>query len=173
MISVSCGLRFDLLDLCVIFLCRNPPLKFTIKKLSKSQIFFTYLEDPGIYIYIIFLYVLMIIMMIIIIILNIYIYLSCMYTLPYDCHIFHLLPACILRIPPVIHTGAWLIFYKRRVAMDWTCGKQLACQISGDSGMYPYQCTPTGNPYISPIYPYNSWVFMGEIIPKNPYIFAL
>ena len=27
---------------------------------------------------------------------------------------------------------------------------------SGDSGMYPYQRTPMGNPYISPIY----WVFM-------------
>ena len=32
---------------------------------------------------------------------------------------------------------------------------------SGDSWMYPYQCTPMGNPYISPIYPYSSWVFMG------------
>ena len=28
---------------------------------------------------------------------------------------------------------------------------------SGDSWMYPYQRTPMGNPYISPIY----WVFMG------------
>ena len=27
--------------------------------------------------------------------------------------------------------------------------------------MYPYQRTPMGNPYISPIYPYNTWVFMG------------
>ena len=26
--------------------------------------------------------------------------------------------------------------------------------ISGDSWMYPYQRTPMGNPYISPIYPY-------------------
>ena len=25
--------------------------------------------------------------------------------------------------------------------------------FSGDSGMYPYQRTPMGNPYISPIYP--------------------
>ncbi len=25
---------------------------------------------------------------------------------------------------------------------------------SGDSWMYPYQRTPMGNPYISPIYPY-------------------
>ena len=32
---------------------------------------------------------------------------------------------------------------------------------SGDSWMYPYQRTPMGNPYISPIYPYNTWVFMG------------
>ena len=28
---------------------------------------------------------------------------------------------------------------------------------SGDSWMYPYQCTPMANPYISPI----QWVFMG------------
>ena len=28
---------------------------------------------------------------------------------------------------------------------------------SGDGWMYPYQRTPMGNPYISPIY----WVFMG------------
>ena len=33
--------------------------------------------------------------------------------------------------------------------------------FSGDSWMYPYQRTPMGNPYISPIYPYNTWVFMG------------
>ena len=26
--------------------------------------------------------------------------------------------------------------------------------VSGDSWMYPYQRTPMGNPYISPIYPY-------------------
>ena len=32
---------------------------------------------------------------------------------------------------------------------------------SGDSWMYPYQRTLMGNPYISPIYPYNTWVFMG------------
>ena len=32
---------------------------------------------------------------------------------------------------------------------------------SGNSWMYPYQRTPMGNPYISPIYPYNTWVFMG------------
>ena len=37
----------------------------------------------------------------------------------------------------------------------------LPCDISGDSWMYPYQRTPMGNPYISPIYPYSSWVFMG------------
>ena len=30
--------------------------------------------------------------------------------------------------------------------------------------MYPYQRTPLGNPYISPIY----WEFMGFFIPKNP-----
>ena len=33
--------------------------------------------------------------------------------------------------------------------------------VSGDIWMYPYQRTPMGNPYISPIYPYNTWVFMG------------
>ena len=33
--------------------------------------------------------------------------------------------------------------------------------LSGDSWMYPYQRTPMGNPYRSPIYPYSSWVFMG------------
>ncbi len=67
MIFVSCGLRFDLLDLCVFFLPKS-----TIKKNFPKTRFFTYLEDPGIYIYIIvYLYVIMIIMMIII--LNIYI----------------------------------------------------------------------------------------------------
>ena len=37
----------------------------------------------------------------------------------------------------------------------------LSWPLSGDSWMYPYQRTPMGNPYISPIYPYSSWVFMG------------
>ena len=32
----------------------------------------------------------------------------------------------------------------------------VGCELvsSGDSWMYPYQRTPMGNPYISPIYPY-------------------
>ena len=30
-------------------------------------------------------------------------------------------------------------------------GVVLALQLSGDSWMYPYQRTPMGNPYISPI----------------------
>ena len=42
---------------------------------------------------------------------------------------------------------------------------------SGDSWMYPYQRTPMGNPYISPIYPYIVGVY--GFFPKNPYIFAL
>ena len=46
MIFVSCGLRFDLLDLCVFFLPKS-----TIKKNFPKTRFFTYLEDPGIYIY--------------------------------------------------------------------------------------------------------------------------
>ena len=38
---------------------------------------------------------------------------------------------------------------------------KLISHLSGDSWMYPYQRTPMGNPYISPIYPYITWVFMG------------
>ncbi len=41
-------------------------------------------------------------------------------------------------------------------------------QISGDSWMYPYQRTAMGNPYISPIYPYSSWVFFGLLSPRIP-----
>ena len=41
------------------------------------------------------------------------------------------------------------------------CGEGLDFQemrlLSGDSWMYPYQRSPMGNPYLSPIY----WVFMG------------
>ena len=37
-------------------------------------------------------------------------------------------------------------------------------EISGDSWMYPYQRTPMGNPYISPIYPYwNRFFFRGRM----------
>ena len=39
----------------------------------------------------------------------------------------------------------------------------LGSQSSGDSWMYPYQRTPMGNPYISPISRGYLWV-----IPKNP-----
>ena len=35
---------------------------------------------------------------------------------------------------------------------------------SGDSWMYPYQRTPMGNPYVSPIY----WVFMGYSYSYSP-----
>ena len=38
-------------------------------------------------------------------------------------------------------------------------------QRSGDSGMYPYQRTPMGNPYIRPISRGYLWV---PVIPKNP-----
>ena len=37
--------------------------------------------------------------------------------------------------------------------------------MSGDSGMWPYQRTPMGNPHISPIARGYLWVF---VIPKNP-----
>ena len=36
--------------------------------------------------------------------------------------------------------------------------------FSGDSWMYPYQRTPMGNPYISPI----TRGYLWAIIPKNP-----
>ncbi len=39
--------------------------------------------------------------------------------------------------------------------------------ISGDSWMYPYQRTPMGNPYISPIYPYIVGVY-GLLSPRIP-----
>ena len=38
---------------------------------------------------------------------------------------------------------------------------------SGDSWMYPYQRTPMGNPYISPIYPYIVGVY-GLLSPRIP-----
>ena len=38
---------------------------------------------------------------------------------------------------------------------------------SGDSWMYPYQRTPVGNPYISPIYPYIVGVY-GLLSPRIP-----
>ena len=38
---------------------------------------------------------------------------------------------------------------------------------SGDSWMYPYQRTPMGNPYISPIYPYIAGVY-GLLSPRIP-----
>ena len=40
---------------------------------------------------------------------------------------------------------------------------------SGDSWMYPYQRTPMGNPYISPIYPYIGGVY-GLLSPRIPNI---
>ena len=39
--------------------------------------------------------------------------------------------------------------------------------LSGDSWMYPYQRTPMGNPYISPIYPYIVGVY-GLLSPRIP-----
>ena len=39
--------------------------------------------------------------------------------------------------------------------------------MSGDSWMYPYQRTPMGNPYISPIYPYIVGVY-GLLSPRIP-----
>ena len=41
------------------------------------------------------------------------------------------------------------------------------CLPSGDSWMYPYQRTPMGNPYISPIYPYIVGVY-GLLSPRIP-----
>ncbi len=40
-------------------------------------------------------------------------------------------------------------------------------EISGNSWMYPYQRTPMGNPYISPIYPYIVGVY-GLLSPRIP-----
>ena len=39
--------------------------------------------------------------------------------------------------------------------------------VSGHSWMYPYQRTPMGNPYISPIYPYIVGVY-GLLSPRIP-----
>ena len=41
--------------------------------------------------------------------------------------------------------------------------------ITGDSWMYPYQRTPMGNPYISPIYPYIVGVY-GLLSPRIPVV---
>ena len=43
----------------------------------------------------------------------------------------------------------------------------VGCGLSGDSWMYPYQRTPMGNPYISPIYPYIVGVY-GLLSPRIP-----
>ena len=40
--------------------------------------------------------------------------------------------------------------------------------LSGDSWMYPYQRTPMGNPYISPIYPYIVCVYGLLLSPRIP-----
>ncbi len=39
---------------------------------------------------------------------------------------------------------------------------------SRDSWMYPYQRTPLWE--IAIYKPYSSWIFMGKVIPKNPYV---
>ena len=39
------------------------------------------------------------------------------------------------------------------------------CQISGDSWMYPYQRTPMGNPYISPISTMGTLLGVHPIVP--------
>ena len=51
------------------------------------------------------------------------------------------------------------------VAMNWR--KHPWSSISGDSWMYPYQRTPMGNLYISPIYPYIVGVY-GLWSPRIP-----
>ena len=51
----------------------------------------------------------------------------------------------------------------------YRCGVQEFAKglTSGDSWMYPYQRTPMGNPYISPIYPYIVGVY-GLLPPRIP-----
>ena len=48
--------------------------------------------------------------------------------------------------------------------------ERLTENLTGDSWMYPYQRTLMGNPYISPIYPYNTWVFMGYYPQESLYM---
>ncbi len=46
--------------------------------------------------------------------------------------------------------------------LDWIIF--FVAQKSGDSWMYPYQRTPMGIPYVSPLW----WVFVGKLSPRIP-----
>ena len=53
------------------------------------------------------------------------------------------------------------------IATMYSIEKYQGVYDSGDSWMYPYQRTPMGNPYISPIYPYVVGVY-GLLSPRIP-----
>ena len=60
----------------------------------------------------------------------------------------------------------WFFVFKQIFGISLV-KKQLLGFLSGDSWMYPYQRTPMGNPYISPIYPYIVGVY-GLLSPRIP-----